>query len=427
MSGAKARQAAADLLIETFDNRRTLDEAMTVSESYSRMQGADRGFARAMASAALRQLGRIDKGLAPFLSRPLETATPPARALLRVGAAQAWLLGTPPHAVVSETVAAAKGWARARSASGFLNAVLRKAVNDRSHFDKAPVTAVWPDWLTVEMMTSLGIEAATALAEAQSVEPELHLTPKDPDEIEALAARLGGKVLSGMSISVPAGDVAAIDGYESGEWWVQDVAAALPVHLLGVRPGEAVLDLCAAPGGKTMQLAATGAQVTALDRSATRLERVQENLARTKLDANVEIVAAKLEDWTPPAPADRVLLDAPCSALGTLRRHPEGAWIKSSDDIARFPEVQARLLRKAAGMLRPGGTLVYCVCTPLSREGRDVVNEVVADGQLKRVPISPQEAGDFAGGLTPEGDLVTLPNALYGHDVFHISRLERAV
>ena len=190
------------------------------------------------------------------------------------------------------------------------------------------------------------------------------------------------QVLSGISIKMPAGDVSALEGYEAGEWWVQDVAAALPVHLLGAHPGETVLDLCAAPGGKTMQLAATGAQVTALDRSAARLERVEENLARTKLDATVEIVTAKLEDWTPPALADRVLLDAPCSALGTLRRHPEGAWIKSSDDIARFPEVQARLIRAAAGMLTPGGTLVYCVCTPLSREGRDVV-KVAATAEIE--------------------------------------------
>ena len=425
MSGAKARQAAADLLIETFDNRRTLDEAMDTSDLFAGLKGPDRGFARAMASAALRQLGRIDKGLAPFLSRPLETAAPPARALLRVGAAQAWLLGTPAHATVSETVAAAKSWARARSAAGFVNAVLRKAVGDRSHFDRAPVTAIWPDWLTVALMTDLGVEAVTHMAEAQLGEPDLHLTPKDPAEAADLADRLGGTVLDGPGICLPSGRIEDLAGYEAGDWWVQDIAAALPVRLLGAGPGERVFDLCAAPGGKTMQLAASGADVTALDRSAARLKRVEENLARTGLAARVEIVTARLEEWQPGMKADRVLLDAPCSALGTLRRHPEGAWIKRPDDIARFPQVQARLLEEAAALLKPGGTLVYCVCTPLKAEGEDVVEACLAPAGLSRAPIQPDEAGLFASGLNDKGDLVTLPNGRFGHDVFFISRLRR--
>ena len=216
-----------------------------------------------------------------------------------------------------------------------------------------------------------------------------------------------------------------MEGFEGGDWWVQDVAAALPARLLGAQPGEMVFDLCAAPGGKTMQLAATGAKIVALDRSASRLERVSENLARTGLSDDVEIVAAKLEDWTPSQPADRILLDAPCSALGTLRRHPEGAWIKSPDDIARFPEVQARLLEASARMLKPGGTLIYCVCTPLSREGVEVVDRVVAGGLLERAPISADEAGDFANGVTGHGDVLTSPNGQYGHDFFFVSRLRR--
>ncbi|MGB3624664.1 MAG: transcription antitermination factor NusB [Henriciella sp.] len=425
MSGAKSRQAAADLLIETLDNRRTLDEAMATSELYERLTGPDRGFARAMASAALRQLGRIDKGLAPFLNRSIETATPPARALLRIGAAQAWLMETPPHAVVSETVDAAKGWARAKSASGFLNAVLRKAVSDRSHFDKAPVTAVWPDWLTVAMMTSLGVEDAAKIAEAQLDEPDLHLTPKDPQNAGALAASLEGEAIGPGSVRVPTGGVSDIEGFESGDWWVQDVAAALPVRLLGVQPGETVFDLCAAPGGKTMQLAAAGAKVTALDRSKARLKRVEDNLERTGLSGSVDIVADKVEDWSPPAPADRILLDAPCSALGTLRRHPEGAWIKAPDDIARFPEIQARLIEASLQMLKPGGTLIYCVCTPLKREGVEVVEKVLASGGCARAGFSAEDLGEFANGLTEDGDVLTLPNGKFSHDFFFISRLTR--
>lgn len=427
MSGAKARQAAADLLIETFDNRRTLDEAMATSELFNTLEGPDRGFARAMASAALRQLGRIDKGLAPFLSRPLETATPPARALLRAGAAQAWLMGTPAHAVVSETVDAAKRWARARKAAGFLNAVLRKAVSDRSHFDRSPATAVWPDWLTVTLMTSLGVEATTKMAEAQLEEPALHITPKDAAQAADLAARLDGQVLEGGSVCLPTGRIEDLSGYQTGDWWVQDSAAALPARLLGASAGEDVFDLCAAPGGKTMQLAASGAHVVAVDRSAARLKRVTENLQRTGLGGDVDIVTAKLEDWEPEAQADRILLDAPCSALGTLRRHPEGAWIKGPDDIARFPEVQARLLERSAGLLKPGGTIVYCVCTPLRTEGLEVVEAVLARTDLERDPITPQEAGAFADGLSGDGDLTTLPNGRFSHDVFFISRLKKTV
>ncbi|MAN72575.1 MAG: rRNA methyltransferase [Henriciella sp.] len=423
MSAAQSRQAAADLLIETLDNRRTLDEAMDTSELFGGLTGPDRGFARAMASAALRQLGRIDKGLAPFLNRPIETATPPARALLRVGAAQSWLMETPPHAVVSETVNAAKQWARARSAAGFLNAVLRKVVADRTAFDAAPGTAVWPDWLTVELMTSLGVEGATALAELQMSEPDLDLTPRDKGFAEELGKRLGAKPVGLGSLRVASGDVPEVEGYRTGDWWVQDAAAAIPAELLDVKPGERVFDLCAAPGGKTMQLAAAGAAVVAVDRSKARLTRVEENLDRTGLAGRVEILAEKAEDWTPDALADAVLLDAPCSALGTLRRHPEGAWIKSPDEIARFPQVQLRLLEAAARLVKPGGRIVYCVCTPLKREGADVVTKALASTGLERLAISAEEAGPFVHGLTADGDLLTLPHGDFAHDAFYIARL----
>lgn len=425
MSASKSRQAAADLLIETLDNRRTLDEAMELSETYGALTGPDRGFARAMASAALRQLGRIDKGLAPFLNRPIETAVPPARALLRIGAAQSWILDTPAHAVVSETVNAAKHWARARSASGFLNAVLRKAVNDRTAFDAAPVTSVWPDWLTVELMTSLGVEGASALARLQMEEPDLDLTVRDEGFAEDLAKRIGAKRVGLGSLRVASGDVAGVEGYRAGDWWVQDAAAAIPAQLLGIEAGQTVFDLCAAPGGKTMQIAAMGAKTVAVDRSKTRLQRVEENLERTGLKDGVEIVAANAETWSPGEQADAVLLDAPCSAFGTLRRHPEGAWIKGPDDIARFPDVQLRLLKAAAGLVKPGGTIVYCVCTPLKREGADVAAAALKDAELERAPISAEEAGPFAGGLTGAGDLLTLPQDGFAHDAFFISRLRR--
>jgi 16S rRNA (cytosine967-C5)-methyltransferase len=219
----------------------------------------------------------------------------------------------------------------------------------------------------------------------------------------------------------PDGAVEELPGYEDGDWWVQDQAAALPARLLAAAPGEPVLDLCAAPGGKTLQLAATGASVTALDRSAPRLDRLRENLARTGLTA--EIVIADGEAWAPPEKFAKILLDAPCSALGTLRRHPEGAWSKTEADVARFPAVQARLLASAARMLAPGGTLVYCVCSPLAAEGRDVVAAAIAEGLLVRQPVAPAECAGFEDCVTPEGDVVTLPSSSRDCDAFYIAKL----
>ncbi len=425
MSGAQSRLAAADLLQICLEEHRTLDDAMGNSAVYKALRGPDRGFARAMTSATLRQLGRIDIGLAPFLDRPLETSPPPVRALLRIGAAQAWLMETAEHAVVSETVAAAKSFPRTAKSAGFLNAVLRKAVADRSAFDAAPAQAIWPDWLWQKVSGELGVAATNTLLEAQAEIPDLHLTIRDRSQVGIYADLLNGKVINGTSVQIEASEVGSLPGYDSGDWWVQDAAAALPAQLLGAVSGDRVFDLCAAPGGKTMQLASLGAKVTAVDRSAKRLRRLRENLNRVSSKNAVEIVEADLAQWTPAKPSDRILLDAPCSALGTLRRHPEGAWIKSQADIERFPALQSRLLRAALGMLKPGGTLIYCVCSPLPSEGLAIVEGVIADGLAARLPLLSGECLDFSPCLTPEGDLLTLPRNTFAHDAFFISRLTR--
>ncbi len=424
MSGAKARLAAAQLIMTVLEERRTLDETLSQSETFDSLSGSDRGFARAMASAALRQLGRIDLGLAPFLDRPLETAPPPSRALLRIGAAQAWLLETPDHAVVGETVSAAKLWPRAQRATGFLNAVLRKVVANREAFDAAPMDALWPDWLRTLAIQGLGAKAASALATAQTKQPETYLTSKHGDAT-ALADSVSGEVVAGYSVRIDSAAIESIPGFEAGEWWVQDVAATLPARLLQADTGDTVLDICAAPGGKTLQLAATGASVTAIDRSKPRLKRLKQNLWRTGFKGQVEVVTADATTWSPPDPVDKILLDAPCSALGTLRRHPEGAWIKSAEDVTRFPGIQKRLLEASLNMLKPGGQLVYCVCSPFPHEGVDLVNEVLKTVPAKRDPIDPSEIPGFEVGLTTLGDILTLPNGEFGHDAFYIARLRR--
>lgn len=425
MSGAGARRAAAELLWLTCDRRRTLDEAMSQSEAFEALEGADRSFARAIASEALRDLGRIDTGLQELSSRPLEKLSPSIRALARAALAQLWKMNTEPHAAVSATVDAAKGWPDAAPGAGFLNAVLRRATREPLDFETISPLKIWPGWLAEQFATDLGQEGALVLARAQLREPHLHLTPKG--EAAALAAQLSGEVIAPGSVKVERAAIESLAGYESGDWWVQDAAASLPARLLGASAGDTVVDLCAAPGGKTLQLAATGADVLAVDRSKARLQRLDENVARAQLGPRVQVIAEKVEDWRPDTPATHILLDAPCSAFGTLRRHPEGAWIKTASDIARFPAVQSRMVSAAADMIAPDGTLIYCVCTPLRAEGRDVIDAIVAEGVFARAPFKSEDAFGFESAITPEGDLLTLPVDGANHDAFFISRLTRTV
>lgn len=421
MSGAAIRLAAGRLLNLVLDKRRTLDDALATDEAYGSLDGADRAFARAIASSALRHLGWIDKGVAPFLSRPLNAVGAEIRALIRAGAAQIWFMDVPHHAAVSETVEAARLWPPARSGGGFLNAALRRVSESESPAEAMSPLALWPDWLAGQLGSAYGRKAAERLARSQLEEPGLHLSARnDPARV---AEATGGTLLPDGAIDIATGAVETLPGFAAGEWWVQDAAARLPARLLAPQPGERILDLCAAPGGKTLQLAAAGADVTALDRSRPRLERLKDNLARTGLHADV--IVADGEAWTPPAPFPKILLDAPCSALGTLRRHPEGAWIKTEADIARFPSVQARLLAAAAGMLAPGGTLVYCVCTPVPAEGTEIVEAALSKGLLVRDPVSPGEIPGFDAALTPAGDVLTLPVEGRKNDAFYIARLRK--
>ncbi len=423
MSGQPSpRRVAVDLLCHVLMARRTLDEALDDSAGFAALSGSDRAFARLLTSATLRELGRIDIGLTPLLKTPMERLDAPVAGLLRIGAAQAWCLGTPAHAAVGETVSAAHEGDDTRRAAGLVNAVLRRAVDDDRAFAASPCQAVWPEWLMNRLRESLPEAGLEALAEAHRRQPELHITAKEPAEA---AAMLGARLLPPGSLALPLGPVESLAGYTEGGWWVQDAAAALPAKLLAAGPGDHVFDLCAAPGGKTLQLAATGAQVTAIDRSRPRLRRLRANLDRTSLQDRVDVIIANAETWRPEAPADKVLLDAPCSALGTLRRHPEGAWIKRPEDIARFPDIQSRLVMAAADMMREGGTLIYCVCTPLPDEGIQVIQSALESGQWHRTPFQRQEMEGFEYALTDQGDVLTLPTGEFDHDAFFISRLTR--
>jgi 16S rRNA (cytosine967-C5)-methyltransferase len=274
-----------------------------------------------------------------------------------------------------------------------------------------------------------GAQAAHAIAAANGREPALDLTVRyDPGR---WAQVLGGRVLATGSVRVLAhGPVARLPGYAEGAWWVQDAAAALPARLIGEVGGRAVADLCAAPGGKTAQLAAAGARVVAVDRSPARLERLRQNLARLALEA--ECVAADVTQWSA-GPFDAVLLDAPCSATGTIRRHPDIPWLKREADIIPLAALQRRLISRAADLTRSGGTLVYCTCSLEPEEGIEVVRSLLdSRPDLRRQPIAASEVHGFAPWITPEGDLRTLPCDLpdpdsrwSGLDGFFAARLQR--
>jgi 16S rRNA (cytosine967-C5)-methyltransferase len=414
---ANARKAAADLLDAVLRGRRTLDDAMGVVLALRGLEPRDRGFARLLAATVLRRLGTLDVVLESCLDK--RTPPQPIESILRLGAAQLLFLGTPPHAAVGETVDLAPSKLR-----GLVNAVLRRIARESeallAGIDQA--RADTPHWLWDALISGHGESGAKAIIEAQRTEPPLDLTVKaDP---ALWAERLGAELRpTGTLRLAEAGAVPDLPGFEEGAWWVQDEAAALPTRLLGGVTGLRVLDLCAAPGGKTLQLAAAGAKVVAVDQSAKRLDRLVENLARTGLEA--EIVAADAQKWRPPAPFPRVLLDAPCTATGTLRRHPEIAHLKSEKDAAKLIAAQDRLVDAAANATAPGGTLVYAVCSLDPREGRDRVAAFLARHRdFARVPVVSSELGGRGELIDAAGDLATTP--AHGMDGFFAARLRRA-
>lgn len=418
-----ARQAAAEVLIAVLDKGRALDEALAETQSFVILEGRDRAFARAMTAAALRRLGGIDAVLARFLQRPLPESALHGRALLRIGAAQILVMGTPAHAAVGETVSVANALREARGFSKLINAVLRRVASDGpAILQSLPAGADLPAWLFTRWRAAYG-GAAESIAAALRDEPPLDLTCTS--EPQAWAERLGGALTPTQSVRLPPGGaVEQLQGYAEGAWWVQDAAAALPVRLLGDVRGKRVLDLCAAPGGKTLQLAAAGAHVTAVDKSKPRLARLRDNLARTKLEA--QVAAADALNFTADEPFDAILLDAPCSSTGTLRRHPDVAWLRRPGDIRSLTDLQIKLIRAAARMLKPGGVLVYAVCSLEPEEGPGVVAQALQD-QWRRKPVASDELPQEF--ITQDGDMRTLPAhwpELGGLDGFYAARLTLA-
>jgi 16S rRNA (cytosine967-C5)-methyltransferase len=424
MDPVLSRRVALDILVACLDKGQPLDDVLAQHRDFPALDPRDRAFVRLLLATTLRRLGEIDEVLGLLIERPLEGANAAGRQVLRLGAAQLLFLGTPPHAAVDTSVRLVES-VRLPHLKGLANAVLRRVAAEGVALlgDRDPARLNTPAWLWESWTASYGEAATRAIAAAHLNEAPLDLTPRS----DALfwAGQLDAELLpSGTLRRASGGIVSELPGFAEGAWWVQDAAAALPVRLLGDIKGRRVADLCAAPGGKTLQLCAAGAEVTAVDISARRMTRVGENLARAGLSA--ALVTADASKWMPAERFDAVLLDAPCSGTGTLRRHPDIAWLKDEEDVNRLTLTQDRLLVHALDLLKPGATLVYAVCSLQEDEGPARVAALLSHRPgLTRLPVQPTELPGFSEAITAEGDVRTLPSM--AADGFYIARLKNHV
>lgn len=420
--GVQARMVAGVLLNAALEKRSGLDEELARSPAKD-LSPADRAFARATAMGALRRLGEIDQ----ILGRRMKTMPGlPTLTILRIALAQMLVLETPAFAAVSTAVKLAERDNKTRPYKNLINAVLRGI--DRDGYGVTSPVANLPDWLAARWQANFGDEALKGLAEATRFEPPTDISIKPDIDPATVGEPLEATRLPGGTLRTERrGDVAQWPGFDNGDWWVQDAAAAIPARILNAKAGETILDLCAAPGGKTLQIASAGASVVALDRSESRLKRLRQNFARTKLEA--EVIAIPAEDWEDSRQFDAVLLDAPCTATGTFRRNPEALRAVRPTDIAKLADVQHRLLDVAANKVKPGGRMVYCVCSLEREEGEtQILAFLRRNSAFKTAPINPEDVGAPQEALTKEGWLRILPGQWADKgslDGFFIAHLQR--
>tara|TARA_X000000368_G_scaffold85827_1_gene65153 strand:- start:1458 stop:2909 length:1452 start_codon:yes stop_codon:yes gene_type:complete len=430
-AGVDARMVALDLLGTVLIKLTPLDERLDEDKAFAKLSPRDRAFAYHLVLTVLRHCGTLDAVIEQCLDRPKDLRQHDLRQLLRLGAAQLLYLETPPHAAIDTCLHVADA-RRLTRAKGLVNAVLRKISRDGKELlastDKPQLNT--PDWLWMAWDEHYGKDKAAAIAAAHQIEPQLDITVRDPATREHWAEQLEATILPNGSLRrATGGAIDKLPGFDEGAWWVQDAAASIPARLFGPElAGKVIADLCAAPGGKTMQLASAGAEVIAVDRSAERLKRLSENLQRLGLDG-IKPITANARHWKPEQLLDGVLLDAPCSATGTIRRHPDVPWLKTPDDVDSLAETQAELLAEAIDMVKPGGTLVYCTCSLEPAEGEAQIERLLSLGAPIRVmPVTADELGIDADMITDEGWLRILPSHWAEHggiDGFFAVRLER--
>ena len=432
--GLAARIAAAQILADTLTMGRPLDERFSGDSAHARLNGLDardRALARSIVTVSLRRLGTIRKALGAFLDKGLPKKSGSLEWTLIVAAAQMLFLDTPDHAAVDLAVRAARVEPAAAPFAALVNGVLRNVARVRQDIldGSDALDDDTPAWLAARWRANYGAPLARAIALANRDEPTLDLSVKS--DAEGWARRLGGIVLPTGSVRLESHvAIHELEGYAEGEWWVQDAGAALPARLLKASTGMRVVDLCAAPGGKGAAIALTGARLTAVDRSAERLKRLAVNFERLRVNAEIAVADALSFDAPP---FDAVLLDAPCTATGTIRRHPDVAWTKRLGDLAPLAALQTQLLDKAVALTRPGGVLVYCTCSLEPEEGEAQIAALLRrNPDVRRAPIEADEIGGLTECLSSAGDLRALPchlrgptPRLSGLDGFFAARLRR--
>ena len=431
--GLAARRIAADILDGVLHKHRTLDDQLDGAGAHPGLKSLadrDRALMRRLVATILRRLGTLGHLLSRLLDRGIPTDAPRAQSALLIGAAQILWMDVPDHAAVDLSVRLVQSDRRAAKYAGLVNAVLRRCAREgQPLIDEVKAqTLDIPPWLLTRWIGAYGESTAREMATAIGHEPSLDITVKS--DAQHWATRLHGETLpTGTVRTLLQGSVTMLPGFTEGQWWVQDAAAALPVRLFGDVSGKTIVDLCAAPGGKTAQLAQAGARVTAVARSPARMARLRDNLARLSLQADDVVTDAAEWPGRGNGGVDGVLVDAPCTSTGTIRRHPDLPWIKGAADVTVSAAAAYEILEAGSAMVEPGGILVFAVCSLEREEGEEQIAAfLAAHPEFARMPIGADEVFGHSEWITPDGDLRTLPCHLSdkgGMDGFYAARLKR--
>ncbi len=400
------------MLGAVIDRKTSLDgmlDAANGNPAYRALNEADRGLVRAILNSALRQLPRIQAMVGSLLETPLPEGARALEHVLAVAATQILYLDIPDHSAVDLAVEQARTDPRNKRFANLVNAVLRRLSREKETLLETVGAAVpvFPAWFQERLVAAYGADQAAKIAEAVLLPAAIDITVKS--NAEGWAQQLNGLVLPTGTVRLASftGAVPALAGFEDGEWWVQDAAASLPARMFGSLRGKRVVDLCAAPGGKTAQLILAGGEVTALDQSKSRLKRLEGNLQRLGLKA--ETLESDMAAYTTDEPFDAALLDAPCSSTGTIRRHPDVLWTKGPEDIAKLAALQERLLRHALTLVKPEGIVVFSNCSLDRSEGEEMVDRLVAEGLCARVRIKAADWPGLEEAVTEKGEFRTTP------------------
>ncbi|MFD1747163.1 RsmB/NOP family class I SAM-dependent RNA methyltransferase [Rhizobium helianthi] len=411
--------AASKILAAVVDKRTPLDGMLDAGHgnpAYRALSEADRALCRAILNATLRHLPRIDAALSSMLDTPLPEGARALQHVLTTAAAQILYLDVPSHAAVDLAVEQANRDPRNRRFAKLVNALLRRMVRERdSILEHSSEVSPVPQWFLKRLAAAYGKDEALRIAEAQLEPAPIDLTVKSNPE--GWAERLKARLLPTGSLRLAAfeGSIPSLEGFSEGEWWVQDAAASIPAKLFGDLKGKRIADLCAAPGGKTAQLASMGAEVIAVEQSSNRAKRLRENLARLQLSA--EVVETDLFAFAPSAPLDGILLDAPCSSTGTTRRHPDVLFTKGVSDIEKLAGLQARMVRHALTLVKTGGVVVFSNCSLDPLEGEQLIADLLKERtDVERVAIDPADWPGLQAAINADGEFRTTPAMLPAAD-----------